>query len=365
MKPDWSCLNGVKIVDLSQLLPGPHATSMLMQLGADVVKVEPPGTGDPARQLGSAVFAQLNRGKRSVALDLKSAAGKATFLDLIRGADAVVEGFRPGVMQRLGLDYATLAEVNTRIVMCSISGFGQTGPYSALPGHDLNYLALGGFWSIPVQVNDRVARPRVRLADYAAASHAALAMAVAVLSARQTGRGQHLDVSIHDCVMAWTAPAAWTSRDYAKEPLASPTVMPENDIFKTQDGRHLALGILENKFWLTLREALGADYPALMDDRFASRLGRQQFKREVNALLADMFSARTLVEWLETLRAFDLPVSPLLDAHELFLDPHVRARGMVRELAHDGSMAVRFPVKFSAGLPDAGDTIPLLGQHDG
>jgi crotonobetainyl-CoA:carnitine CoA-transferase CaiB-like acyl-CoA transferase len=365
MKPDWSCLNGVKIVDLSQLLPGPHATSLLMQLGADVIKVEPPGTGDPARQLGSAVFAQFNRGKRSVALDLKSAAGKATFLDLIRDADAVVEGFRPGVMQRLGLDYAALAEVNPRIVMCSISGFGQTGPYSALPGHDLNYLALGGFWSIPVQVSERVSRPRVRLADYAASSHAALALAVAVLSARQNGRGQHLDVSIHDCVMAWTAPAAWTSRDYAEDPLASPTVMPENDIFETRDGRYLALGILENKFWLTLREALGADYPALMDDRFASRPGRQQFKREVNALLAHVFSERTLAEWLETLGRFDLPVSPLLDSHELFRDPHVHARGMVRELAHDGSMAVRFPVKFSAGLPDASDTVPLLGQHDG
>ena len=146
--------------------------------------------------------------------------------------------------------------------------------------------------------------------------------------------------------------------------MASPTVMPENDIFETSDGRHLALGILENKFWLTLREALGADYPALMDDRFASRLGRQQFKREINGLLVQMFSARTLAEWLDTLGTFDLPVSPLLEAHELFLDPHVRSRGMVREFAHDGSIAVRFPVKFSAGLPDAGDAVPLLGQHD-
>jgi crotonobetainyl-CoA:carnitine CoA-transferase CaiB-like acyl-CoA transferase len=339
MKLDWSCLNGVK--------------------------VEPPGTGDPARQLGGALFAQLNRGKRSVALDLKSATGNAAFLDLIRDADAVVEGFRPGVMARLGLAYATLAEANPRIVMCSISGYGQTGPYSTLPGHDLNYLALGGFWSIPVQVNDRIARPRVRLADYAASSHAALALAVAILGARQNGRGQHLDVSIHDCVMAWTAPAAWISRDYVDEPMASPAVMPENDLFETRDGRHLALGILENKFWLTLREALGADYPALMDERFASRPGRQQFKREVNTLLAQVFSERTLAEWLEVLKAFDLPVSPLLDAHELFLDPHVRARGMIREFAHDETMAMRFPVKFSAGLPDAGDTVPLLGQHDG
>ncbi|WP_244438939.1 CaiB/BaiF CoA transferase family protein [Paraburkholderia dilworthii] len=364
IKPEWSCLNGVRVVDLSQLLPGPHATSMLMHLGADVVKVEPPGAGDPARQLGREIFAQLNRGKRSVALDLKSPAGKAAMLELVRGADAVVEGFRPGVMKRFGLDYATLAEVNPRIVMCSISGFGQTGPYAARPGHDLNYLALGGFWSIPVQVDDRVTRPRVRLADYAASSHAALALAVAVMSARQNGRGQHLDVSIHDCVLAWTASAAWTSRAYADRPLASPNVMPENDIFPTRDGRHLALGIMENKFWLNLCEALGADYPALTDDRFASRLGRQQFKREVNALLTGIFLQRTLAEWLDTLTSFDLPVSPLLDAHELFDDPHVRERGMIRELANEATMAVRFPVKFSAGLPDAGDTVPLLGQHD-
>lgn len=365
MKPDWSCLRDVKIVDLSQLLPGPHATSLLMQLGADVVKIEPPGNGDSARQLGPTVFAQLNRGKRSVALDLKHPAGKAAFLDLVHDADAVVEGFRPGVMQRLGLDYTTLADVNPRLVMCSISGFGQTGPYAQHAGHDLNYLALGGFWSIPVQVHDKVARPRVRIADYAASSHAALALAVAILSARQSGCGQHLDVSIHDCVMAWTAPAAWAAREYAERPLESPTVMPENDIFETRDGRHLALGILENKFWLNLCDALGADFPALLDERFSCRAGRQRFKHEVNTLLAQMFSGRTLAEWLETLGPFDVPVSPLVGANELFCDPHVRARGTIREIAVDKTVAMRFPVKFSLGLPDSGDSVPLPGEHDG
>lgn len=364
MKPDWSCLKDVKIVDLSQLLPGPHATTLLMQLGADVVKVEPPGSGDSARQLGPAVFAQLNRGKRSVALDLKDAAGKAAFLDLVRNADAVVEGFRPGVMQRLGLDYAALAQINPRVVMCSISGFGQDGPYAQQAGHDLNYLALGGFWSIPVQVHDKVARPRVRVADYAASSHAALALAVAIMSARQSGRGQHLDVSIHDCVMAWTAPAAWAAREYMEQPLESPGVMPENDIFETRDGRHLALGILENKFWMNLRDALGADFPALMDERLAARAGRQQRKREVNTLLAKIFLTRTLAEWLDTLGPFDLPVSPLLDANELFCDPHVRARGMVRDIAAGKTIAMRFPVKFSQGLPDGDDSVPRLGEHE-
>jgi crotonobetainyl-CoA:carnitine CoA-transferase CaiB-like acyl-CoA transferase len=363
-KPEWSCLNGVKIVDASQLLPGPHATSLLKQLGADVVKVEPPGTGDPTRQLSPALFAQLNRGKRSVALDLKTPAGKAAFIELVRDADALVEGFRPGVMARLGLDYATLAEVNPRLVMCSISGFGQTGPYANAAGHDLNYLALGGFWSIPVQVNDRVTRPRIRLADYAASSHAALALTAAIFSARANGRGQHLDVSIHDCVMAWTAPAAWASREYVDHPLDSPGVMPENDLFETRDGRHLALGILENKFWLNLIEAIGAAFPALQDERFATRAGRQQHKREVNTLLARIFATRPLADWIATLQQFDLPVSPVLNARELFDDPHVQARGMVREIAADQTIACRFPVKFSLGLPDGDDNVPLPGEHE-
>ncbi|MFX1677483.1 CaiB/BaiF CoA-transferase family protein [Paraburkholderia sp. A2WS-5] len=360
----WSCLSGVKIVDASQLLPGPHATSMLQQLGADVVKVEPPGAGDPTRQLSPALFAQLNRGKRSVALDLKTPAGKDAFIELIRDADAFVEGFRPGVMARLGLDYATLAAVNPRLVMCSISGFGQTGPYAHAPGHDLNYLALGGFWSVPVQVRERVARPRVRVADYAASSHAAVALLAAILSARATGRGQYLDVSIHDCVMAWTAPAAWAAREYVDHPLDSPGVMPENDLFETRDGRHLALGILENKFWLNLRDAIGADFPALKDERFATRAGRQQHKQEVNTLLAQIFATRSLAQWMAALQEFDLPVSPVLDARELFDDPHVQARGMVRAISADQTIACRFPVQFSLGLPDGDDHVPMPGEHE-
>jgi len=141
--------------------------------------------------------------------------------------------------------------------------------------------------------------------------------------------------------------------------------MPDNDIFETRDGRHLALGILENKFWLNLRDALGADFPVLWDERFASRAGRQQFKHEVNGLLAQIFSSRTLAEWLETLGRFDLPVSPLLDANQLFRDPHVRARGMIRDIAADSAVAMRFPVKFSLGLPDTGDRVPLLDEHHG
>src|SRR5207253_6543754 len=141
--------------------------------------------------------------------DLKSEEGRTAFLCLVRDADAVVEGFRPGVMQRLGLGYDALAEANPAIVLCSVSGFGQTGPYADHAGHDLNYLALAGYWSVPVQVDDKVSRPRARVSDYAASGYAALALAVAVMSARQHGRGQHLDVSIHDAILSWTAHGGW------------------------------------------------------------------------------------------------------------------------------------------------------------
>lgn len=365
MKPEWSCLRDVKIIDVSQLLPGPHATSLLMQLGADVIKVEQPGTGDTSRQLGKAVFAQFNRGKQSVALDLKSAQGREAFLALVRDADAVVEGFRPGVMRRLGLDYEALAAVNPAIVLCSVSGFGQEGPYADHAGHDLNYLALAGYWSVPVQVHDKVSRPRARISDYAASGYAALSLAVAIMSARQNGRGQHLDVAIHDAILSWTAHGAWAARGYEERPADAPMVMPDNDLFETRDGRHLALGILENKFWGNLCEALGETFPALRDPRFAQRPGRQQHKAEVHGLLQEIFRSRTLSEWTDTFAAVDVPFSPALGARELFDDPHVQARGTVRHLPDEDAIALRFPVKFSLGLPESDDTVPPLGGAGG
>nr|BFD42624.1 CaiB/BaiF CoA-transferase family protein [Pseudomonas sp. FFPRI_1] len=363
MKPQWSCLKDVKIIDLSQLLPGPHATSLLLQLGAQVIKVEQPGTGDSSRALGNAVFAQFNRGKRSIALNLKDPADKAAFLELVRQCDAVVEGFRPGVMQRLGLGYEELAEVNPALVLCSISGFGQSGPYAAHAGHDLNYLAMAGYWSIPVQVEDKIARPKVRLSDYAASAYAALSLSVAIMSARQQGVGQHLDVSVHDAILSWTAHMAWLSRGFEDQPLASPTVLPENDIFPTRDGRYLAMGILENKFWLTLCEVLGDEFPRLRDERFAHRMSRFGHKQEVNALLREVFLSRTLEQWSQAFAGHDLPFSPLLTASELFDDPHVQARGTIRPLPEERAISVRFPVKFSLGLPDSDATVPDLGEY--
>ncbi|VWB65876.1 acyl-CoA transferase [Burkholderia arboris] len=362
--PAWSCLRGVRIIDAGQLLPGPHACALLRQLGADVIKVEPPG-GDTLRQFGADTFAQFNRGKRSIVLDLKTPDGRARFLDLVRDADAVVEGNRPGVMARLGLDYAALARANPRVVLCSITGYGQDGPYANRPGHDLNFLADAGYWSVPAQLHDAVARPRVRLADHAAAMHAALALAVAVMSARANGAGQHLDVSIHDAMFAWTAPAAWALRTGRDTPDTARWVMPDNDLFETADGRHIVLATFEDKFWAAFADALGDAYPALRDPRYAQRAGRQAHRHELGALLRATFETRTLDGWMRVLGALGLPVSRVPVAGEVFDDPHVRARGVAREVAADHTLAVRFPVKFSLGLPDGDDHVPAPGEHGG
>lgn len=359
-KPTWSCLNGVRIIDASQLLPGPHACSLLRQLGADVLKVEPPG-GDRLRQFGDDTFAQFNRGKHSVVLDLKTPGGRAHFLELVRDADAIVEGNRPGVMTRLGLGYDVLARVNPRVVLCSITGYGQEGPYAHRPGHDLNFLADAGYWSVPAQMQDRIARPRVRLADHTAALHAALALAVAVMSARSNGVGQHLDVSIHDTLFAWTAPAAWALRTGRDTPDNARWVMPDNDLFETADGRYIVLATLEDKFWGTFVTAFGDASPALRDPRFAHRAGRQQYKHEIAPQLRALFAGRTQADWALALQGLDLPISLPPDPEALFDDPHVQARNMVREIDSD-ALAIRFPVKFSLGLPDGEDHVPSLGE---
>lgn len=358
----WSCLRDVRILDVSQLLPGPHAALALSQLGADVIKVEQPG-GDTVRTMGPNAFGQLNHGKRCISLDLKSDAGRAAFLALSREADAVVEGFRPGVMDRLGLGYRDLSAANPRIVMCSISGFGQTGPYAREPGHDLNYLALAGYWAVPAQVEDLVSRPRIRVSDYAAAAYASLALAVAVMSARQSGRGQHLDVAIHDAILAWTAGAAWSARCAAEGGVGTAGVMPDNDIFETADGRHMVLGIMENKFWLALRDRLGAEFPDLLSPAYEARAGRQQRKAEVSAMLKRIFRSRPLAAWEAVFEGTDVPFSPVLDAAGLFDDPHVQARQVPRPL-DGGGMAARFPVKFSAGLDDVPARVATLGEDN-
>lgn len=358
-----SYLSGLSVLDMGQLHPGPYTAMLLGQLGATVIKVEKP-QGDTARQLGAETFAKYNRGKQSICLDLKREDDRRILLDLAAGSDVVVEGFRPGVMANLGLDYAQLARVNPRIVLCSISGFGQTGPYAQRPGHDVNYMALAGYWAVPSQVRDVVARPRLRLSDYCAAMHAALAILAAVQDARESGTGQHLDVSIHDTLMAWMAPTLHAMNGPSGGAVENLThVMPDNDIFETADGRHLALGILEESFWRNLCEALASACPELALPRYQTRAGRMREKRALHDCLSELFKSRRLADWEQVFAGRDIPWAPVLLHDEVFEDPHVRHRAVTADTP-DG-LRVGFPVKFSKPLPVSGGEAPGLDQHRG
>ncbi|MHC0509621.1 CaiB/BaiF CoA transferase family protein [Achromobacter aegrifaciens] len=354
-------LSGMSVLDLGQLHPGPYTAMLLGQLGATVIKVEKP-QGDTARQLGAETFAKYNRGKQSICLDLKREEDKRVLLQLVAGSDVVVEGFRPGVMANLGLDYTQLARVNPRVVLCSISGFGQTGPYAQRPGHDVNYMALAGYWAVPSQVRDVMARPRLRLSDYCAAMHAALAILAAVQDARESGVGQHLDVSIHDTMTAWMAPALQAMNGPAGPEVAHlPHVMPDNDVFETADGRHLALGILEESFWRNLCVALAPVCPDLNAPGYQTRAGRMREKRALNDRLRELFKSRSLADWERLFDDHDIPWAPVLRHDEVFEDPHVRHRGVVADTP--AGRVVGFPVKFSKPLPSMAREVPGLDQH--
>ncbi len=357
-----TCLSGLVLLDLGQLHPGPHTAMLLQQLGATVIKVERPGVGDSGRALGRDSFAKYNRGKLSIALDLKQSADREVLLALARRASALIEGFRPGVMDRLGVGYERLRVENPALVVCSISGFGQDGPYAQRPGHDLNYLSLAGYWAVPSQVEDHVGRPNVRLADYCGSMYAALSLVVAMMTARQSGQGQHLDVSLHDAVTAWTLP--WIDalqRGGAGRDIASLNhVMPDNDLFPTADGRHLALGVLEEKFWENLRDALLPEFGALGAQEFATRRDRLRHKSALNRLLRSIFAQRPLAAWMDFFDGLDIPCTPVLDHDELLSDPHVLARGVSQPDPLGGPRIVGYPVRFSEGLKPHGGPAPEL-----
>lgn len=364
----WSFLNDVRILDLSRLLPGPMATQLLADLGADVIKIEEPREGDTGRALGKDMFARLNRNKRSMTLNLKSEEGKAILTQLIEGADAIVESFRPGVMERFGFSYEQVKAINPRLVYCSLSGFGQTGPYAKRAGHDIDFLALSGYFAVPSQVNATMSRPNVRLSDYAGAMYAALSMSVAIASAKQNGEGQYLDVAILDAMTAWSAPLVRVAHDICEgDPNKMPFVMPDNDLFPTKDGKYLAIGLFENKFWLDLVEMLKSEFPALAEERFATTKQRNQVKQETHALLTEVFSSKTLAEWEDLFGPTDLPWAPVIQDNELFSEPHLNARDLFHYLPDQSgegeSFQVSYPVKFSAGLDDLRAAAPMKGQH--
>jgi crotonobetainyl-CoA:carnitine CoA-transferase CaiB-like acyl-CoA transferase len=363
-------LAGARILDLSHMLAGPFGSMMLGDLGAEVIKIEPPD-GDPMRKMGphflegeSAYYLSANRSKQSIALDLTNARGRAVFYDLVKVSDVVYDNFRPGVAQKLGIDYATLKPINPRIICCSISGFGQTGPYRDRPAFDIAIQGLAGAMSI-TGTPEQPARMGIPMGDLAGGMYAAFAIASALYHREKTGEGCCIDLSLLDCLVSLLTYVAQYYFHGGIVPGPQGTehmsVVPYQT-FKTKDG-HLVVAAFTEKFWQGLCRAL--ELPELLDDaRFVNNDARRAHRAELVPLLARVFLARATIEWQARLDAESVPWGPINTIDRVFADPQIIAREM--------QIAVNHPT--IGALPMIGDPIkianenelsapPLLGQH--
>jgi alpha-methylacyl-CoA racemase len=330
-------LSGLKVLDLSRLLPGPYATLVLADLGATVDRVEDPAGGDPLRQMPplsdrgeSALYYGLNRNKRSLTLDLKSPAGRDAFLRLVPGYDVLVESFRPGVMDRLGLGWDTLHALHPRLVYCAISGYGQTGPDRLQAGHDLNYVARAGVLGYGGQTDGAPAFPGVQIGDIGGGSLFALVGVLAALHERErTGQGRFVDVSMTDGALAFLHMhlAARLFLGEAAPPLRRGAEVLNGGfagygLYRTADGRYLAVGALEPKFFAGVCEVLGR--PELLADGYSPGEAGARVKAELTRLFAE----HPLAHWTERFAGRDVCVQPVLEGDEVLVDAQLRARGL-------------------------------------
>jgi crotonobetainyl-CoA:carnitine CoA-transferase CaiB-like acyl-CoA transferase len=360
-------LAGVRVLDLTRLLPGPVCTLYLADLGADVIKVEDTGAGDYARALGSApggvsaFFRAVNRNKRSVALDLKDAGGRAAFLVLAKRADVVVESFRPGVVRALGIDYDALAAANPAIVFAAITGYGQDGPRAAAAGHDINYLGYAGVLDQSGTRGGPPALSNLQIADLlGGAATAAIAILAALVGARRTGRGRHVDVAMADSALAHNIFALHALQQWGRtlprgEDLLTGGV-PCYGVYPTQDGRWLAVGALEEKFWRALCATL--ERPDLAAGGLATGAEGERVRRELTAI----FGSRPLAHWVERFAAVDCCVTPVNTLDEALADPQFAARGMV-VTRPDGSRQYAPPFRLSGHAFAVTREAPAQGEH--
>jgi crotonobetainyl-CoA:carnitine CoA-transferase CaiB-like acyl-CoA transferase len=357
-------LDGVRVLDLTRLLPGNYGTLLLSDLGADVIKVEEPGQGDyirwtpPLVDGEGAIHRALNRGKRSVTLNLKDADGAELFLRVADQADVVVESFRPGVMDRLGVGYEALSARNPRLVYAAITGYGQDGPYRDRVGHDIDYLGYAGLLHATGTPDGAPILPAAQIGDFGGGMAAAVGIASALTEVARAGRGRLIDVSMLDVASSWSAVLmAWylgTGQVPVRGGMPLTGGLACYRVYATGDGKHLAVGALEPRFWRNLCETLG------LDDLIDAQLdpGRQE---EVAGRLGDVFRTRSRDEWVEELAGRETCVAPVNDIAEAIEDPQVRhRRGVVSiEGAPVGpGPALRFPDH----MPEVGPA-PGLGEH--
>ncbi len=377
-------LKGVTVLDLSRILAGPWAGQLLGDLGARVIKVERPGRGDDTRQWGppftrnargqegdAAYFLCANRNKESIAIDFAQQRGAEIIRDLVKQADVLIENYKVGGLARYGLDYDSVKPLNPKLVYCSVSGFGQTGPYKDHPGYDFAIQAMGGLMSITGQPDGAPGagpmKTGVAVADLFAGMYASSAILAALRYADQTGVGQHIDVSLFDCQVAMLANQAMNYSVSATPPgrlgNAHPNIVPYQTFQTADDAIVVAVG--NNEQFVLFCEAIGA-LDLARDARFRLNRGRVERARELIPLLQERLLEHSASDWLHRLDQAEIPCAPINSIDQVFQDAHLKARGLTVSMAqHEGQEVtfVRHPVNYSHSPTVNNSPPPRLGQH--
>ena len=365
-------LQGLTVIDMTRLLPGPAATMHLVDFGADVIKVEDTGAGDymrgfpPVVKSGNravnAAFEAVNRGKRSIALNLKSDEGREVLMRLVDRADALIEGFRPGVLDRLGLGWKVLHARNARLVLCSLSGYGQTGPLAQRAGHDLNYIAMTGVLD-QIRADGKLAIPNLQIGDLLGGTLSALAtLLIALLGAQRTGQGAHVDVAMTDGLLAHHFfPHA--SVDGGVDPVAERTLLTGGvacyQIYETSDRHHLAVGALELKFWQAFCEAAGLSELKSRHWELGEAPGSDAALATIE-WVAQRIAQHTLEHWLTAFDPVDACVTPVLTPAEALAHPHHLSRNLVHK---ERGVTEVGPLAQMASFTWTSRPAPTAGEH--
>lgn len=370
-KPQQGPLQGIRILDLSRLLPGPLATQMMADLGADVIKIEDPKAPDYTRfyppQKGSLsiTYLSLNRSKRSITLDLKSEEGRKKFFQLVKTADIVIDSFRPGVLEKMGIDYEAAKQHNEKIIYVAITGYGYNGPYKLKAGHDLNYIGFAGILGLTGD-EEKPVIPACQTADVAGGSYPAIVACLSALWARErTGKGQFVDVAMTDCVMPLLSMQFGEMLNAGVKPKRGEPIlsggMANYNVYKCKDGKWIALGSLEPKFWQGVCVMLGKP------DWVPRMMPLPEMVVELKKDLQDIFITKTRDEWVAEAASHDICLSPILELEEAANDPHLIERDMFFEVEHTdyGKIkGINQPFKFSETPAKPSWGAPLMGEDN-
>lgn len=367
-------LKGYKVIDLTQALAGPYCSMVLADLGADVLKVERPKKGDDTRHMGppfiegeSAAFLAVNRNKKSISLNLQSEEGVEVFKQLAKQADVIIENFRPGVVQRLGIGYETMKELNEKIIYSSISGFGQTGPYKDKGGFDIIAQAFSGIMSVTGEEGRPPVKAGIALSDSVAGITAVYGILAALLHREKTGEGQYLETSLVESALAicsWESAYYFATQQVPKPLGSSHRIAAPYQAFQTKDG-YIIIGCANQKLWEMLTNVLNRP-DLLKDERFSDNANRVANKEELRKIIESELKKSPSAVWLEKLDKAGIPNGPINTFDKILEDPYVEERKMVIEMDHPKAGTVKSlgnPLKFSSSKETTNRSAPLLGEH--